>query len=127
MRNGIGNTFATNLSESQKRLCAWVALQTRFGAGKVLYEDAKPAVGIPTDVELTDTLRQIRERSDPVHEMVRSPITHTRKPYFEISPAANCIWTDYCRNQVSDDLEFEEPDVFASANREESCCAVCTA
>ncbi len=90
-------TFDVDLTESQTRLCAWVAEQARLGVTRVSYEDARKATGFTSDEELTEALRQFRERLDDIHKMAHSPIVNAHMPYFEILDTAHWIWSGYCQ------------------------------
>ena len=88
------NTF--DLTDDQRRLCIWVAAQAREGVRRVHYETARTALGVADEKELTDLLRQLRERLDSIHEMIKSPIINTAIPYFDIHRDADHIWDLYC-------------------------------
>jgi hypothetical protein len=90
-------TFNVDLNESQSRLCAWVAEQARIGVTRVFYHEAKKATGFRSDDELTEALRQFRERLDDIHKMALSPIVNAHVPYFEIHDMAHWIWSGYCQ------------------------------
>jgi hypothetical protein len=90
-------TFNVDLNESEARLCAWVAEQARQGVTRVFYEEAKKAAGFTRDDELTEALRQFRERLDDIHKMAQSPIINAHAPYFEIHDTAYWIWSGYCQ------------------------------
>ena len=108
MRHGVVDTFSPDLTESQKRLCAWVAERARVGATRAFYEEAKKATGITSDGELTEALRQFRERLDDIHRMAHSPVVNTRTPYFDIHDAAHWIWSGYCRaSECPTDLDIQ--------------------
>ncbi len=89
--------FNVDLNEPEARLCAWVAEQSRLGVTRVFYEEAKKATGITSDDQLTEALRQFRERLDDIHKMALSPIVNTHAPYFEILDTAHWIWNGYCQ------------------------------
>jgi hypothetical protein len=97
MKEEVVGTYNLDLSESQTRLCVWVAEQARIGVSRALYEDAKKATGFTSDSELTEALRQFRERLDDIHKMAQSPIVNTHTPYFEIHDMAHWIWSGYCQ------------------------------
>jgi hypothetical protein len=89
--------FNIDLNESETRLCAWVAEQARLGVTRAFYEDAKKATGFTSDGQLTEALRQFRERLDDIHRMAQSPIINAHAPYFEIHDMAHWIWSGYCQ------------------------------
>jgi hypothetical protein len=97
MKQELAGPFDLDLNEVQLRLCAWVAEQARIGVTKVSYEDARKATGFSSDNELTEALRQFRERMDDIHKMAQSPIVNTHAPYFEIHDTAHWIWSGYCQ------------------------------
>lgn len=97
MKQEVVGLYNLDLNESQARLCAWVAQQARLGVTRVLYEEAKKATGFTRDSELTEALRQFRERLDDIHKMAQSPIVNTHAPYFEIHDMAHWIWSGYCQ------------------------------
>lgn len=88
--------FRLDLTEEQKRLCAWVAQQARTGARQIRYQEATTALNLPEE-QLTHMLRSMRERWDEIHEMVEAPIVHTQTPYFEVPVQARHIWDKYRR------------------------------
>jgi hypothetical protein len=96
MTCGPIETPQASLSNDEKELCRWIAEQSRTGTGRIRYTDAQTALGMRA-IELTETLRRMRERLDAIGTMVKSPIVHTTAPYFDISTRAACIWDDYCR------------------------------
>jgi hypothetical protein len=89
--------FDVDLNESQTRLCAWLAEQARQGVTKISYDEAKKAAGFASDDQLTEALRQFRERLDEIHNMAQSPIVNVHTPYFEIHDTAHWIWRGYCQ------------------------------
>ncbi len=91
------DTFELDLTEEEHRLCEWIAGQARLGVRRVRYEDAQAALGILDETELTYLLRGLRERMDPIHAMIQSPIVNTATPYFDIHINAGSIWGRYCR------------------------------
>jgi hypothetical protein len=91
------DVFNVDLNESEARLCEWVAEQARLGVTRVFYEEAKKATGFSTDDQLTESLRQFRERLDDIHKMTQSPIINAHAPYFEILDTAHWIWNGYCQ------------------------------
>ena len=97
MKQEIVGVFNVDLSEPETRLCAWVAEQARLGVTRVFYEEARKATGFTSDDELTEALRQFRERLDDIHKMADSPIINTHAPYFEIHDMAHWIWSGYCQ------------------------------
>jgi hypothetical protein len=97
MKQEVVGTFDLDLNEAQSRLCAWVAEQARVGVTRALYEEARKATGFTSDDELTEALRQFRERLDDIHKMAQSPIINTHTPYFEIHDTAHWIWSGYCQ------------------------------
>lgn len=113
------NPFQFDLTEEEKRLCAWVAQQARpeaegptrlnaFGVPvrQIRYQEATAALEIHEE-QLTRMLRIIRERLDEIHAMVEAPILNTRTPYFEVSVQARLIWDNYRRAERS--VEGEPP------------------
>lgn len=100
MRIGWMGTFTFDLTAEQRQLCTWIAEQARMGLRRVRYEDARTALGIWDERELTNTLRSMRERLDDIHDMIQSPIVHTAAPYFDIHMNADTIWDSYCRAEA---------------------------
>jgi hypothetical protein len=99
MRHDAVDTSVVDLNESQRQLCTWVAEQARVGITRAFYRDVKKATGIRTDTELTQVLRQFRERTDDIHRLAQSPVVNTHTPYFDIHAAAHWIWAGYCQNR----------------------------
>jgi hypothetical protein len=91
------DAFNVDLNESEARLCAWVAEQARLGVTRIFYDEARKAAGFATDDQLTEALRQFRERRDDIHKMAQSPIINAHTPYFEILDTAHWIWNGYCQ------------------------------
>jgi len=100
------NQFRFDLTEEQKRLCAWVAQQARTGVRHIRYEEATAALDLHNE-QLTGMLRQMRERLDEIHEMVEAPIVNTQTPYFEVPVQARHIWENYRR--AEQELEDNSP------------------
>ena len=90
----------TELTEEQQRLCDWVARQASTGVLRIRYEDARAALDVPEE-QLTDLLRDVRQRVDGIHEMVEFPIVNTPAPYFDVPLQARDIWDSYCRTRKS--------------------------
>ncbi len=105
------NSFTFDLTDEQKRLCAWVAEQARIGVDRVWYTDVKAAMNVADDRRITRILRQIRERLDSIHAMIHSPIVNTNDPYFDLHRDADCIWDDYCRAEMEElGVDFDSLD-----------------
>lgn len=94
------DTFTFDLTNDQRELCAWVAREARAGTTRIWYADLKAVLGIEDDAEITHIVRELRERYDAVHEMVRSPIVNTNSPYFDLHRDADWIWDNYCRAEA---------------------------
>jgi len=100
MRYGSVNAFTFDLTDDQRRLCAWVAEQAGRGVRRVHYDEVKAVLGIDGDLNLTRLLKAIRERVDRIHRMVQFPIVNTSSPYFDVDMEAGYIWEDYCRAEL---------------------------
>lgn len=96
MLYGTITEFALDLTGQQKQLCAWVAEQASAGVRRIYYADARTALDIADDLQITRILGQLRERLDDVHKMIEFPIVHTSAPYFDVHRNADYIWDDYC-------------------------------
>ena len=96
MQCNLIDQFRLDLTEEQKRLCAWVAQQARTGVRQIRYQEATTALDLPEE-QLTRMLRSMRERLDEIHEMVEAPIVNTQTPYFEVPVHARHIWESYRR------------------------------
>lgn len=97
MRTGWIETFDCDLTDEQKRLCEWIAERAQADIRRIPYKEAREALGIASDRELTCMLRNMRERLDGLHGMVQSPIVNTHSPYFDIHADAGHIWDSYRR------------------------------
>lgn len=120
----LRNAFELNLTEDERQLCGWVAEQARIGIDRVEYAEVKAVMGTDDDRDITELLRQMRERRDDIHKMVHSPIVHTIMPYFDVHRDADCIWDDYCRaemEELGDDLLHD----IEGLEREELECLTC--
>lgn len=94
------DTFTFDLTNDQRELCAWVAREARAGTTRIWYADLKAVLDIEDDAEITHIVRELRERCDAIHKMVRSPIVNTNSPYFDLHRDADWIWDDYCRAET---------------------------
>jgi len=110
MVDGWIDTFDLDLTDDEKRLCAWIAEQAHAGVRRVRYDEVQAVLGMCGAEDLTRALRCLRERVDDVHDMVQSPIVNTAMPYFEIRPAAGYIWDRYCRAEA--EADYAEPDAY---------------
>jgi len=129
MRKWTDSLFALDLTGRERQLCMWVAEQAKSGVSRAYYEDVRVALGPLSDMEITDTLREIRERLDDIHEMVESPMVNTVRPFFEIHRYAEIIWDDYRRAEEEDACEgFEshsnEIAIIRHADQIDKVCAV---
>ena len=104
-------TFECDLTDEQKQLCGWIAEQAQAGVKRICYKDAQATLGIETEKELTCMLRNMRERTDRVHDMAQSPIVHTIVPYFDIHPEADRIWDRY--RQAEEQTAYCEPHIIS--------------
>lgn len=110
MRTGWTETFECDLPDEQKRLCEWIAERAEAGKARISYMEAMAALDIESEKDLTCMLRNLRERVDRIHEMVHSPIVHTRSPYFDIHPDADHIWDRYL--QAEEAFLYVESEAF---------------
>lgn len=106
MRYGSISAFTFDLTDDQRRLCAWVAEEAGKGVRRIHYRDVKAALGIDGDRDLTRLLKTLRERVDDIHRIVQFPIVNTTSPYFDVDMNAGYIWDDYCRAES----EIADPD-----------------
>lgn len=101
--------FRFDLTEEQQRLCDWVVQQTHPTGGfqtrlsafgvpvrQIRYAEATAALDLAEE-QLTQMLREMRERRDAIHAMVEAPIVNTQTPYFEVPVHARYIWDNYRR------------------------------
>jgi hypothetical protein len=117
--------FRFDLTDAQKRLCDWVAQQTHpagsfqtrlsaFGVPvrQIRYAEATAALDLAED-QLTQMLRDMRERLDAIHAMVEAPVVNTQTPYFEVSVHARYIWDNYRRaeKEVKDARRVESREL----------------
>ncbi|MBN1360983.1 MAG: hypothetical protein JW993_10340 [Sedimentisphaerales bacterium] len=122
--------FTFDLTDDQRQLCTWVAEQARLGVNRIGYADAKTALDIKDDTDITRILRQMRERRDDLHRMVHSPIVNTARPYFDVHRDADCIWDDYCQAELEEfGADFAGQDSnelrgLCISARERTACAV---
>ena len=131
MRYGSIGAFTFDLTDDQRRLCAWVAEEAGRGVRRIHYRDVRAALDIEMDRDLTRVLKAIRERVDEIHQMVHFPIVNTTNPYFDVDMNAGYIWDDYCRAELEmagADLEngSHECEMAVSSDSERGCtaCAV---
>jgi len=96
MKCDVMDQFRFDLTEEQRRLCDWIARQSKTGSRRICYDEAKAALDVH-DEQLTRMLRDVRERLDEIHEMVEAPVVNTWSPYFEVPGYARYIWDSYCR------------------------------
>ncbi len=106
MKCSVMDQFRFDLTEEQRRLCDWIARQSRTGSRRIRYDEARAALDVH-DEQLTRMLRDVRERLDEIHEMVEAPIVNTWAPYFEVPGQARYIWDSYCRAEQ----ETEQPSI----------------
>jgi hypothetical protein len=126
MRHSSIRRFAFDLTHGERQLCTWVAQQASTGIERIHYEDVRAALGVVSDEEITDVLREIRERVDDVHEMVQSPIVNTASPYFDIHANADYIWADYCQAEqtvVRPDVDSHSREIAIIRHSERGCAA----
>ena len=127
MSYGRISTFTFDLTWDQRQLCAWVAERASSGVRRIHYADAKTALGIAGNREITRLLQGIRERVDKVHEMVLFPIVNTTSPYFDIHMNADYIWDDYCQaeREVAGRSFPGQGDEMEITSESEQGCAAC--